>query len=198
MKHFELISEGIDVAPLLSEIEHNAWLWNLNNRRKTVPGSPHAAMSDIWVRYNDDTRARLTGDWTGFNDEHVPVWYQAWEALPSLRPIIFDLMAKVQGEMLGGVLITKIPPGAGIAPHADDSWHVQFFDKFYLSLKSKPGAQFWCDDGETKEALEPKPGEIWLFDNRKIHWVTNESDEDRITLIICIRTERFGRHMEVK
>lgn len=190
MKHFELISEGIDVAPLLAELDANPWLWDQHSRRKTAPGTPHAGMSDIWVRYNDDTQARLTGDWTGFNDEHVPVWYPAWEALPSLRPIVFDLMAKVQGEMLGGVLITKIPPGAGIAPHTDSGWHVDYYEKFYLSLKSKPGARFWCDDGGIKEALEPRPGQIWLFDNHKIHWVTNDSDDDRITLIICIRRHK--------
>lgn len=145
-------------------------------------------MSDIWVRYNRPDRLNPE-DPRAFNNEHVPVWYPAWKKLPALRPIIFDLMATVEGEMLCGVLITRIPPGEGIAPHVDAGWHVEYTEKFYLSLKSSPGADFVCDG----ERLNPKPGEMWLFDNRKNHWVENDSTEDRITLIVCIRTEMFGR-----
>lgn len=195
MRHFELIQSGVDVVGVCRELDANQALWNAHSRRKTAPGTPHAEMSDIWVRYNDVTPYQGHDDWSRFNDEHVPVWYPAWRALPSLQPIVFDLMAKVRGEMIGGVLITKIPPGGRIEPHTDDGWHVQFYEKFYLSLKSAPGARFWAEADGHREALEPKPGEVWLFDNRKTHWVENESGEDRITAIICIRTEKFGRHV---
>jgi hypothetical protein len=33
------------------------------------------------------------------------------EQLPAVRKIVFDVMHAVQGEKLGGVLITKVPPG---------------------------------------------------------------------------------------
>ena len=195
LKNFTLIQDGVDVSGVLSELEANPDLWGEHGRRKTAPGSPHTGMSDIWVRYNDDAPyERGERPWTEFNDLHLPVWYRGWDLLPSLKPIVFDLMAQVEGEMIGGVLITRIPPGQGIDWHADQAgWHVQYFEKFYLSLKSAPGAKFWCDADGEKEALEPKPGEIWLFDNRKPHAVTNHSGEDRITCIICLRTEKFGR-----
>lgn len=192
MKHFTLIEENIDVNPLLEQIEKQPDLWNANDHRKTFAGTPHNEMSDIWVRYN--RLDRLCEGRKAFNGEHVPVWYPAWYALPALKPIVFNLMSKVEGEMIGGILITKIPPGYGIAPHIDDSWHVQYYEKFYLSLKSCPGALFLCDHDGVREGLNPKPGELWLFDNRKLHWVENKSSEDRITLIMCIRTEMFGRH----
>lgn len=144
-------------------------------------------MSDIWVRYNDVEPFEKSGDYSGFNDLHFPIWYPAYEALPALKPVIFDLMTKVEGEHLGGVLITRIPAGCGIAPHVDRGWHVEFYDKFYLSLKSSPGAKFLCGE----DVLEPKPGEIWRFDNRLEHSVVNESNEDRMTLIVCIRTEKY-------
>lgn len=195
MRHFLKIESHIDIAPLLQQLEapDNAHLWNANDERKTRTGTAHAAMSDIWVRYNaiEKLDRRNPGD---FNKEHVPVWYPAWDKLTALHPIIFNLMARVDGEMLGGVLITKIPPGQGLKPHIDTGWHVEHYDKFYLSVKSENGSLFCCEHGGHLEDINPKAGDIWLFDNRKMHWVENNSDADRITVIICIRTRKFGRY----
>lgn len=192
MKHFVQLAEHIPVAALREQLTANPDLWGQHGHRKNYAGSPHAEMSDIWVRYkaiNSESDFRT-------NDEHVPVWYPAWHRLPALKPILFGLMALTQAEMLGGVLITRIPPGQGIAPHVDRGWHVEFYDKIYVSVQSAPGAVFGCDADGVVEQLEPRPGQAWLFDNRLNHWVTNASDEDRITLIICVRTELFGRQAE--
>jgi hypothetical protein len=192
VKHFLKIGET-DVKPLNAEIAAHPELWDQVTLRKTAPGTPHRAMSDIWVRYNDVKPFLAKGDLSTFNDRHVPIWYPAWRALPALRPIVFGLMARVEGEMIGGVLITRIPPGGGIEPHTDRGWHVDYYEKFYVALQSEPGALFLCQHGGEREALNPAPGEIHLFDNRKEHWVDNRSDQDRVTLIVCIRTSLFGR-----
>lgn len=185
---------GLPVAPILEELGRHSGLWDQHKARTTAPDTPHKTSSDIWVRYNDaGPFERGERPWAEFNDLHIPVWYPAWTALKSLQPIVWDLMRAVEGEMLCGVLITKIPPGGVIEPHADDSWHVQFTEKFYLSLQNDPGAEFVCHD-DPVEALSPTPGEVWLFDNRKIHSVRNKSTRDRITVIICIRTALFGRY----
>lgn len=196
MQHFQLIDSGIDVAPLLGQLEANPDLWNANDWRKTRPYTAHADMTDIWIRYNAIERLDLSNP-LEFNKEHVPVWYPAWERLSALHPIIFNLMAQVQGEMIGGVLITKIPSGQGLKPHVDTGWHVEYYDKFYLSVKSEEGSHFCCDHDGTLEKLNPKPGEIWLFDNRQNHWVENDSNSDRITVIMCIRTQKYGRKSHV-
>lgn len=190
MRHFLKISEGIDVAPINAELAAHPELWDQFSSRKVSAGTPHSGMSDIWVRYNAIDRLDRANPRT-FNDEHVPVWYPAWEKLPALRSIIFDLMSEVEGEMLGGVLITRIPPGQGIDKHIDNSWHVAYFDKFYVSLQSAAGAEFSCEVDGVAETLNPKAGEIWRFDNKKLHWVKNNSDQDRVTLIVCIRTDMF-------
>lgn len=184
---------SVDVAPLAAQLDAQPGLWNEHTRRRDVAGSPHARMSDIWVRYNDAAPFERSGDWRGFNDPHIPVWYPAWHALPAMRPIVFGIMAAVEAEMLCGVLITRIPPGAGIDRHTDESWHVQYTDKIYVPIRSAPGAVFGAEDAVGIEELNPEPGSVWLFDNRVPHWVANTSAEDRITLIVCVRTEMFGR-----
>jgi hypothetical protein len=198
MKHFQQLASfhPSQIKAVMAELTAHPELWDAHTIRRDSIESPHTGMSDIWVRYNDVAPFDESGDYSTFNDRHVPVWYPAWYALPSLRPIIRSLMVHVEGEMLGGVLITRIAPGAGIDPHADFGWHVEYYDKFYVSLQSEPGAVFWCSHENTIEGLEPKPGEVWLFDNRKRHWVVNQSPVDRITLIVCIRTELFGRQKD--
>lgn len=187
MKFFHKLCSGIDVEPLLSALDKNPQLWDQFTVRKDVADGPHGAMSDIWIRYNDIAPFAGRGDFTGFNDAHVPIWYEAYDVLrAALDPILFKLMADVAGEMIGGVLITRIPAGCGIDPHIDRGWHVNYYDKFYLSLKSAPGATFHCGD----EVINPAPGDLYHFDNRLEHWVRNDSDSDRMTLIICIRTDR--------
>lgn len=191
MKHFQKIAEGLPVTEVMDQLYAHAELWDQHGPRKEFAGSPHVKTSDIWVRFN--AYENLDPDnYAAFSDEHLPDWYPAWEKLPALKPLVFGLMALAQGEMLGGVLITKVKPGGAVEPHKDSSWHVDFYRKFYVSLQSEDGAMFGCKDGDDIEELRPMTGECWLFDNRKTHWVQNTGAYDRVTLIVCIRTDKFG------
>lgn len=148
------------------------------------------------MRYRDPADLERLGR-EKFNEIHVPIWYPAWRELPALQSIIFDLMCKVRGEMLGGVLITSIPSGHGILPHTDTGWHVETYRKFYVTIEGGEGARFFCNHDGTEEFIEPKPGECWEFDNKKLHWVSNESNANRTTLIICIRAEPISLSTDV-
>ena len=118
-----------------------------------------------------------------FFKEHDSVWYPAFEQLPALKPLIFSLMAHVEGERLGGVLITRIPPGSSVAPHKDVGWHAGYYRKFGVQLRGGPD-QFFCFEGETMVA---DAGDVYEFDNTATHWVENRSDRERITMIVCIK-----------
>ena len=190
MIHFTRIAEGVDVEPLKAELAAHPELWNQHPYRKIADNSPHADMSDIWLRWRALNELTSTA---AYSEPHIPVWYPAADALSSVKRIIYGLMAHVDGEMLCGVLITRIPSGAGIALHSDAGWHAEYTEKFYVAVQGAPGARFGCTTEEGTECIEPNPGDIWLFDNRKPHFVQNDSPIDRITLIACIRTTLFGR-----
>lgn len=184
---FTKLAEGWDVSAINAEIAAHPELWDSVNYRKVGANTPHSRMSDIWVRYNDIRPFQERDDYRGLNDPHIPIWYPAWEMLPSLQPVVFRLMKMVRGEMIGAVLITRIPDGEGIDRHTDASWHVDYFSKFYVSLRAAQGARFHVDG----EFIEPEVGDVYRFDNKMPHWVTNESGQDRVTLIVCIRTAMF-------
>ena len=187
MSFFKHVAE-YDVGELSKQIANHPELWDAHTVRKTAPNTPHSRMSDIWVRYNDVDPFEKSGDYRTFNDRHVPIWYPAWTELPALRPILFDLLAQVEGEMIGGVLITRIPPGGRIDPHSDKGWHVDYYDKFYVAIHSPKGARFHDESGEF---LEPSVGSVYRYDNRREHSVTNSGTTDRVTLIVCIRTDKY-------
>jgi hypothetical protein len=187
MNNMLKIAQGVDVVPLLLALQQQPGLWNRNTVRRDRKGSPHAEMSDIWLRYNDETPFRESGDYSGFANSHESVFYPAWYTLPQVRPIVMGLMARVEGVRLGGVMITKIPPGGAILPHADKGWHAEYYNtKLYVVLQSNP----YCVNKVENDNVAMAPGEVWHFDNLKEHAVVNNGADDRITLIICVRCEK--------
>lgn len=177
----QLLASGINVGPLREALAAHPQLWNQNTARTEDSGSPHHGLDDIWVRFADPATMREDGS-------HDSIWYPPADVLP-VRDYVRALMASVHGERLGGVLITRIPAGKTCKPHTDPGWHARHYDKFAVQVDSAPGQAFHFDG----ISLETKPGDVFWFDNSHRHWVTNESDQDRITLIVCIRTERTGR-----
>jgi hypothetical protein len=173
------LEKAFDVSPLLAEIEAHPDVWNRHGLRKQAYA--HASMSDIWVRYND--WSNFNGDGQEFNGPHESVWYPVITEIPAVVDLCNDVMDFVKGIDLGGVLITRIPPGGRVEPHIDLGWHAQHYEKFAVQLMGNKDQAFHFEGAH----LSALPGEIYTFDNSQLHWVTNDSDTDRMTIIICIR-----------
>ncbi|MES2729919.1 MAG: aspartyl/asparaginyl beta-hydroxylase domain-containing protein [Pseudomonadota bacterium] len=186
MRNFMKVCDGINVSQIALQLKQKPHLWDQNKQRKEKSDSPHTAMSDIWIRYNDDTEAKASGDYSNFNKMHYPVWYPVISELPEIRNIAMALMGKMGATHLGGVLITKIPAGGHIKPHIDGDWHAKFYNcKLYIPLQSNAKCINRCED----EYVVMRDGECWYFNNLVEHEVMNNGDDDRMTLIVCMRVE---------
>lgn len=161
-------------------------LWDEYPQRRTAHDSPHSEMTDIWVRYKDPKECIKTSDWSAFTEPHESEWLKD---LPQVKGICEKLMGFLDGERLGGVLITKLPPGGEIEAHTDAGWHASYYDKYYVPIQNAKGAKFCFESGE----IEPESGECYAFRNDMLHWVVNESDEDRIAMIICIKQNKLSK-----
>lgn len=155
------------------------------NARKNA-GAIHEQMHDIWLRYGDIREMTSTGDYSKIACEHDSIWLKK---LPECKSLCFKVMSIVCGERLGGVLITKLPPKGKIIPHTDSGWHAEYYDKYYVPIKNNTGSVFCFEDGE----INPLIGDLWAFDNSKLHWINNESEEDRIAMIICIKQSKYTK-----
>lgn len=177
MSRIRLLRHGLNVEPLRAALEAHPELWDQRTERTAAAESPHHGLSDIWARFADPATMREDGS-------HDSIWYPPADVLP-VRDIVFPLMAGVRGTRLGGVLITRIRPGQICKPHTDPGWHARHYDKFAVQIEAAPEQAFHFEG----EKLVTRPGDVYWFDNAYTHWVTNDSQHDRITMIVCIRTE---------
>lgn len=175
------------IIQLRQQLEAHPELWN--ERQERTAALPFRGTSDIWVRANDDRPFRDgKKPWRQFNDEHYAIWYPAAMVLPSVRPLVAEVMAQVRSENLGSVLITKIPIGCSVKPHVDFGWHREFFNvKVYVPIYSNSRVWNCAGEGKFVDKINMMPGETWQFDNSVIHSVRNEGESDRVTLIISMR-----------
>jgi hypothetical protein len=176
MPRIRRLARGIDVSALSAALDANPQLWNEHTARTASPASPHHGLDDIWARW---AAPGVDG-----SQPHDAIWYPAADLLP-IRDLVYPLMSPLRGDKLGGVLITRIPPGAECKPHADGGWHAGHFQKFGLQIKASAGQAF-CFEGER---LETEPGDLFWFDNAHTHWVPNPTPHERITAIVCIKTD---------
>ena len=173
------IAEGIDVLGLQEKLINRPELFGAYQDRLVKEG-PHRESTDIWVRYGDYDKIGPSV----FLEEHDSVWYPVLEDIPEAAEIAFKIMSIVNGERLGGVLITKLEPGKKVYPHIDTvGWHPNYYDKYYVPILNKEGAVFGFE-GKDVQGVE---GEAYWFRNDVSHWVNNDSDTDRIAMVVCIK-----------
>ena len=190
LQHFRWIHHGLDVAPILAELDAQPDLWDQHPERRTASSSPHAGMTDIWVRARAYEDLQTPG---AFREEHRPIFYPAWHRLPSIQPVVHGLMAMCQGVELGNILITRIRPGQRVLPHVDTGWAPEFYTaKFYVVLRGNADVVNLAGEGNDEEQVCMAPGSIWQFENRITHSIENRGTSERISLIVTLRAETGG------
>lgn len=166
-----LLPTTYDVAQAQEQLKRD--VWNRHDaRRKTYV---HAGVDDIWLRYG-------LGDTSG---PHESEWYPVVNEIPALWSLVRRVCRAERAKKLGGVLITKIPPGGRVEPHIDEGWHAREYEKVAVQIKGDERQAFHFEDASVS-ALD---GQSYTFDNSRLHWVTNDSDRERITLIVCLKRD---------
>lgn len=193
MKNFHVIG-SCDTSNLLEQLRHREDLWNQHPDRLigfNMMGD--AEFDDIWV-HMPISMSETTRDEIMAKVNTLPynnLWKQAYFELPAIKPILYTLFARFDGESFGRVFISRLAPGKTIFPHEDQN--LKPFARFHVALESAEGQVFECLD----EKFTPKTGEIFWFDNQSTHAVYNDSDKPRLTMVIDMITPYqdylFGR-----
>lgn len=178
MKNFVTVAQNINMQPLLDAINAQPELWNRMNLRTTHPETPHYDVDDIVIRFN-----MLSDNVMDMVDDKESVWYPPFFCLP-VKPLIYGLMNDALGDRIGRVVITRLAPGKSIDPHVDQGSPVSYYQRFHIAIQNEEGAVFTIED----EEFTPKTGDIYAVTNDKLNSVKNNSNVDRITMIVDVRT----------
>lgn len=185
MKYFQRIAQGVEVATLLHALQYQPELWGMQ-RGAMQPA--HAGVEDIVLRWDTAEVEPPEGILPPANLLCSSTY--VLKHLPQARRLALALMAQVEGEQLGRMVLTRSQPGVNVALHSDigmgpsilqdPAFH---YERYHIVLQSQPGCVFKCGD----EAVFMATGEAWWFDNTQEHEVINNSGAERIHLIIDIR-----------
>ncbi len=192
MNNFERIATNVDVTALnlaLHRHDKSHGIWKADTFLRDYPQGPFGDTESVILRFPDRsvhaTEEALKAHVAEF-DQHENYDQPIFKALPEARGLIFPLMAMVQGERLGRCLINKLKVGGKVFPHADTPVHADYWDRFHIVLSSSPGCNFRCVD----ETVYMRTGDVWWFNNSLEHEVLNNSADDRIHLVVDIRTSK--------
>jgi aspartyl/asparaginyl beta-hydroxylase (cupin superfamily) len=106
-------------------------------------------------------------------------------AFPVASRFCDELVRSQQGTM-GRAVMAKLRPHGTVYPHTDDGLYWLLRDRYHLVLKSVAGSVLRAGG----EEVRMKEGELWWFDPTVLHEALNDSDQDRIHVIVDVRSKQ--------
>lgn len=183
MKNIKIIETGIDVTPIVNQLELYKDDWG--NAKRTKGSSrqdPHTKLvtSDVLqlVMGGVDSPDEFVGD----TEITIPT-----EAVTRHTEIQRFLASKFSCP-IGRCAFLKTPEGEITGKHIDQGKYYLTKDRYHLSISGTYEYTVW-DDGEnddTKEVVNIEPGTFFWFDNKKNHMAKNTSNGDRIAFIFDV------------
>lgn len=171
-----------DISPAatvraMEEIRRNWYLWDEITHRQDYPGSAHTDTKAIYLRW--------AAEWTPacIFDSLSAEWCDAAHSLGETMSLVRYLLDAIGATEFGRVMLVSLKPGGRITPHWDAGLYADHFDRFHVALQSDAGNAFTVDDASVHMA----DGEAWWFNHQLEHTVRNESQRERVHLIIdCV------------
>jgi hypothetical protein len=193
MRYFDRLATGAPVANLRNQLSRHPELWNADRFRTQYPNGAHEQVDDILIRYSDTSKCGT--ETVVMGDGFEAIWHPAAAILTEAKPLVLSLLAQVGAYALDRVLITRVAPGNRILRHKDaDGGYVQQADiaRYHVVLNAAPGCTFTNgpdqEPSEADETVYMATGDVWSFNPHAWHSVTNNSGDDRLHLIVDLRT----------
>lgn len=104
-------------------------------------------------------------------------------ACPAARELVAEVLAAMEWTELGLVTVSRMAPRGAIAPHIDGGAYFDHYHRVHIPLQAAEGIAFVCEE----ETVEMGAGEVWCFDNKRVHSVRNASTTERLNLYFDAR-----------
>ena len=163
-----------DVTELHNYINNFSDEWMIDTSRQQRPNTPHKHTNT----YNVYTSSIHWKHGQKFitnkvsNDEKL---------LELLEPILQDL-ERIHDGIRGNVLLIKLTAGEDVALHEDAGDYLMLARRNHVPIITSGNVVF----GVGSERINMQIGECWEINNSRFHWVDNNSDIDRVHLLVDI------------
>lgn len=180
MRYFYRLTEGVQVLPMMAALARQPELWSADPLRQKFENSPHSQVDDILLRFSGaDSEAPIGDNLEAVNQPSM-------QKLPGVMDQVLNIMRLVNGSRLGRVIVTRLEPQKKIANHKDVlGEYSKYYTRYHLVLQGLPGSLFNCGD----ETVNMRTGELWYFDAHAEHSVINNSQDDRVHMLIDVRID---------
>ncbi len=181
MKFFRRVGSGIEVAPLLTEIQaqEGAWLADTSRQDK--------------IHAQRDTNTIFLRGAVRRPDLHINENQESRPTQISVKfPLAMSMMGKIAEAMkssLSRATIVRLKPKSQVGQHIDVGSYYLIRNRFHLVLYSPSGSVLISGN----EAVRMQAGELWWFDNKQHHSACNESEEWRVHYIFDLLPQAYGR-----
>lgn len=171
MNYFRLVTKGLDVAPLLLEIDtqEDAWLANTGRQDK--------------IKVQSETNTIFLRNAVRRSDLHINENQESEPTLMAARfPRAMHFMNHAATQLkcsLSRATIVRLKPRSEVGHHIDVGSYYLIRHRLHLVLRSRRGSLMYAGN----EKVRMQEGELWWFDNKQHHAAVNESDEWRVHYI---------------
>lgn len=173
MKYFRKIETSRNVQTFLAEIATVPGAWDLNRgRQQKIAVQREAESIPLRGLRKSCIRGRKR------RDVHESRYTTLSKKFLYARAFLETFATQHKCEP-GRAKIVRLKPGHQVYPHIDRGEYYRLHDRYHLILKSPTGSYMRCGD----ETVRMQEGELWWFDNQKIHDTKNDSSDHRIHLI---------------
>jgi hypothetical protein len=183
MRYFRRLEAGIDVAPLLRELSDHPEVWTLDTRRQGSIDVQRETESAAICRHAEqltflEERQRSAVRYVGRPTRTARL-------LPKTLEFVQHLARQLHG-IPGRAVVVRLKPRGRVYEHIDGGIYYELRHRYHLVLRSVAGSRLRSGN----EEVRMQEGELWWFENRQPHAAANDSDEDRIHLIVDILSLR--------
>ncbi len=185
MKYFKLIDGNVDPKPILDEIESVEDAWALSTGRQDKIAVQREALA---IPLRGLRKSAING--RARRDVHESRWTTGSKRFPFIRAYLEEV-AKGLNSLPGRAKIVCLPAGKRVYPHIDRGEYYRVRNRYHLVLQSAAGSWLKAED----EEIRMKEGELWWFDNDRMHEAFNDGDQDRIHMIFDLLPKERARQV---
>ena len=181
MRNFKLIESAVDVLLLKEELKKNSDTWYINTLRQEKI-KLHKHTLHIPLRSSVDERGVIYDIFPNF-DDHEAADTKIASYFPETMLYLQKYAAHAHGSV-GRAMYVALSPGKNVGEHVDLGKYFIMRDRYHLVIQSDEGLSGLRVE---EEEVVMSEGELWCWNNKKLHAAFNRGVHLRVHLIFDIK-----------